>query len=236
MKPITYLIVDDQEIDRLTIEALAAAFPFLQKIATCSQPLEALELIDKTKPDIIFADIEMPGISGLELVRAAGSQVPAPVFITSHPEFALDSYELDAFDYLLKPVNKERFEKCASRLLEFFQLRANAFAFEQEQESDYIMIKQGHDTHRLRLQDILYLEAMKDYTAFVTATRKYLVLATLVSMQEKLAAGKFTRIHRSYIVNTSRIDAWKGNKVSIGIHELPVGKLYKNVLNEMRGF
>jgi DNA-binding LytR/AlgR family response regulator len=230
-KALKYLIVDDQEIDRLNVEAQASAFPFLHKMAACSHPLEALELITRFEPDIIFVDVEMPGMNGLELIRVAGGKVPAPVFITSHPEFALESYEIEAFDYLLKPINRERFEKCALRLRDFFDLKANAFAFEKEQESGFIIVKQGHDKYKLPLQEIIYLEAMKDYVNIVTPAKKYLVLGTISGMQEKLPAEKFARIHRSYIVNTEKINAWKGNKVLMGSFELPVGKLYKNVLS-----
>lgn len=230
-KALKYLIIDDQEIDCLNIEAQASAFPFLQKMAACSHPLEAIELITRFEPDIIFVDVEMPGMSGLDLVRLAGGKVAAPVFITSHPEFALESYELEAFDYLLKPINSERFEKCALRLRDFFEMQSNAFAFAKEQELDCIIIKQGHDKYKLPLQEILYLEAMKDYVSIVTAAKKYLVLATISSMQEKLPPEKFARIHRSYIVNTDKIQAWKGNKILINNYEIPVGKLYKNVLS-----
>src|SRR5689334_24923190 len=121
-----YLVVDDEEIDRLAIESQASGFSFLHKIAACSNALEAFELIKRFKPDIVFADIEMPGMNGLELIRNLSGQVPAPVFITSHPEFALDGYEVEAFDYLLKPVTNERFSKCVSRLQDFFQLRDKA--------------------------------------------------------------------------------------------------------------
>jgi DNA-binding LytR/AlgR family response regulator len=230
-KALKYLIADDQEIDRLNIEAQASAFPFLHKIAACSHPLEALELITRFEPDIIFVDIEMPDMTGLELIRLAGGKVPAPVFVTSHPEFALESYEIQAFDYLLKPINTERFQRCALRLQDFFQLRDNAFAFGKEQETGCIIIKQGHDKYKLLLQEIIYLEAMKDYIAIVTPSKKYLVLGTISSMQEKLPAEKFARIHRSYIVNTDKIQAWIGNKVLIENHELPIGKLYKNALS-----
>ncbi|MEP6750425.1 MAG: LytTR family DNA-binding domain-containing protein [Bacteroidota bacterium] len=229
-KALRYIIADDQEIDRLNIEAMASAFPFLHKVASCSHPLEALEFITRFEPDIIFVDIEMPDMTGLELVRMTAGKVPAPVFITSHPEFALESYEIEAFDYLLKPVNSGRFEKCALRLRDFFQLRDNAFAFGKEQETGCIIIKQGHDKYKIFLQDIIYLEAMKDYIAIITPEKKYLVLGTISSMQEKLPAEKFARIHRSYIVNKDKIQAWKGNKILIDNYELPVGKLYKNVL------
>jgi two-component system LytT family response regulator len=225
-----YLIVDDEELSRLIVEAEASKFSFLTKVASCSNAIEAGELIYRFHPDIVFADIEMRGISGLELIKNLSGQVPAPVFITSHPEFAVDSYDVEAFDYLLKPVNSERFEKCALRLRDFFKLKASAFAFLKEQESDSIIIKQGHDRFKLAMQDILYLEAMKDYTRIVTKDKKYLVLGTLTGMLEQLPPLKFMRIHRSFIVNRDKLNAVKANKVYINQYELPVGKLYKAAL------
>jgi DNA-binding LytR/AlgR family response regulator len=175
----------------------------------------------------------MPEISGLELVRRLNGQVAAPVFITSHPEFAIESYDIEAFDYLLKPINQERFSTCAMRLLDFFKLRSRAFAFDSEQQSDSIVIKQGYDVFKIPLNSILYVEAMKDYTRIVTTGKQYLVLGTLTGMQEKLHADAFVRVHRSYIVNRKKVNAVKGNKIHLGNYELPVGKLYKNVLSEL---
>jgi DNA-binding LytR/AlgR family response regulator len=233
MASLKYLIVDDDEISRISIESEASKYSFLEKSASCSNALEAFEFISGFRPEIVFADIEMPGISGIELIRSVSDVVPAPVFITSHPEFAIESYELAAFDYLLKPITSERFKRCALRLRDFFQFRANAFAFNKEQESGSIIIKQGYDKYKILLQEILYLEAMKDYTRIATLDKKYLVLGTLSGMHEKLSAEQFVRIHRSYIVNRDKIKAVKGNKILIDVYELPVGKLYKSVLSSM---
>jgi len=229
-EPLRYLIVEDDDIDRLIVETEAAKFPFLQRIASCSHPLEAAELISEFHPDVIFVDIEMPGITGLQLVKRMGGNNLLPVFITSHPEFAIESYEIEAFDYLLKPLVAERFARCALRLRDFCQLRNKAFAFEQEQGSDTLVIKQGHEKHKLRIADVLYLEAMKDYTRIVIAGKQFLVLATLTHMQEQLSPQKFVRIHRSYIVNVDKIISVRGNRIFLPDHELPVGKLYKNAL------
>jgi DNA-binding LytR/AlgR family response regulator len=226
-----YLIVDDDEIDRLAIEYEAEKFPFLKRIASCPHPLQAVELINRLHPDVIFVDIEMPDISGLEMVKMSRNKSMVPVFITSHPEFALDSYEMEAFDYLIKPLSAERFARCAIRLRDFFQLRDKAFAFDKEQETGYIIIKQGYEKHRLRLHDILYLEAMKDYTRIMIAGKQYLVLAPLMNMLEKMPAEKFVRIHRSFVVNLDKITEVRGNKIYIATTELPLGKLYKNSLN-----
>ena len=225
-----YLVVEDDEIDRLSVETEADKFPFLKRIASCSHPLEAVELITKCHPDILFVDIEMPGISGLQLVKKLANQQLLPVFITSHPEFAIESYEIEAFDYLLKPLTAERFARCALRLRDFCRLRVKAFAFEKEQESGTLMIKQGYEKCKLHLKDILYLEAMKDYTRIIVPGKQYLVLATLSSMQDQLPPEKFIRIHRSYVVNLDKIVRLKGNRVHLPEYDLPVGKLYKNAL------
>ena len=226
-----YLVVEDDEIDRMSVETEADKFPFLKRIASCSHPLEAAELITEYHPDILFVDIEMPGISGLQLVKKMAAEKLLPVFITSHPEFAIESYEIEAFDYLLKPLTAERFARCALRLRDFCQLRLKAFAFEKEQETGVLIIKQGYEKCKLHIRDILYLEAMKDYTRIIVPGKQYLVLATLHSMQDQLPPDKFIRIHRSYVVNLDKIIRLKGNRIHLPEYELPVGKLYKNALN-----
>ncbi len=225
-----YLIVEDDDIDRLSVETEADKFPFLKRIASCGHALEAMELITECRPDILFLDIEMPGINGIQFVKMLAGTSIIPVFITSHPEFAIESFEIEAFDYLLKPLTADRFARCARRLHDFCRLRSQAFAFSKEQETGSIIIKQGHEKCKLRIQDILFLEAMKDYTRIMTVDKQYLVLTTLTDMQERLPADKFVRIHRSYIVHTDKITAVKSNKVFVTTSELPVGKLYKHAL------
>ena len=228
-----YVVVDDDELSRLTIEAEASKFPFLRKIASCSNAMEAAEFISNFSPDIVFADIEMPGVSGFDLIRKMGDGNFVPVFITSHPEFALEGYELNAFDYLLKPINSERFEKCARRLNEFFELKKNAFAFASEKESGCIVIKQAHDKYRILLTEILFLEAMKDYTKIVSLSKRWLVLETITGLHQRLPQDQFVRIHRSYVVNREKIGGTKANSVIIGNIELPVGKMYRNSLTDI---
>ena len=154
-RQLRFVIIDDDEIDRAVVETEAAKFSFLQKIASCSNPIEGIEIISKFKPDIIFLDIEMPGLSGVQLIRKKITDTSLPVFITSHPEFALESYELDAFDYLLKPVSSERFATCAFRLRDFYEMRMKSFAFDNEQETNFIIIKQGYDKYKIPVQDII---------------------------------------------------------------------------------
>jgi len=202
-----FVIIEDDEIDRAVIETEAAKFSFLDKIASCSHPLEAIEIITHFSPDIIFLDIEMPVMTGIELMRKKITTDALPVFITSHPEFALESY----------------------RLRDFYQMRTKAFTFDTEQDTDFIIIKQGYDKYKIPIHDILYLEAMRDYTRITTVTKQYLVLTTLNGITEKLPSDVFVRIHRSYVVNRNKVDAIQKNKIKIQSQELPIGKLYKDI-------
>lgn len=228
-----YIIVDDDDFDRLSLETEANKFSFLRRVASCSHALEAAELISNHQPDILFLDIEMPGLSGLELAKMTSGQGCIPIFITSHPEFAVESYEIEAFDYLLKPLAADRFARTVNRLYHFCRLRSDAFSFAQEQAKDCLIIKQGHDKVKIQISDIVYLEAMKDYTRVVMAGGQYLVLTTLSALQEKLPPERFIRIHRSYIVNQDRVTGVASTKVQIGEEELPVGKFYKQALKGM---
>jgi DNA-binding LytR/AlgR family response regulator len=231
--PLKYILIDDDELDRISIGSEASKFPFLQQIASCAHPVEAFELIDRFQPDIIFLDIEMPDMSGLDLIRAKNISNALPVLITSHPEFALDGFEVEAFDYLVKPVSADRFAHCAYRLRDYFDMRRKACEFEEQQESGSIVIKQGHDKYKLSLAEILYLEAMKDYTRIKTESGQYLVLTTLTGILDKLPPDRFIRIHRSFVVNRSRIDSVEKNKISVRSEVLPVGKLYKTALKPL---
>jgi DNA-binding LytR/AlgR family response regulator/signal transduction histidine kinase len=228
-----YLIVEDDDFDRMSVDTEARKFPFLQQMGVCSHPLQATEFLSQHKPDVIFLDVEMPGMTGIELLRLLRGQPFLTVFITSHPEFAVEGFELEAFDYLIKPLNAERFALCARRLRDFSQLRHQAAAFEKEQATDIIVIKQGHDKFKVHLNEIQYLEAMKDYTRIMLIDKQYLVLTPLSDLLEKLPAERFVRIHRSYAIQRDKVSAVMSNKVMVGNSELPVGKLYRNALKGM---
>ncbi|MBS1599041.1 MAG: response regulator transcription factor [Bacteroidetes bacterium] len=230
-----YLILDDDELARLAIETEARKYSFLEKIASCAHPLEAAEIINTSHPDIVFLDIEMPDVSGLEMIRMKYLHNALPVLITSHPEFAVESYDLDAFDYLIKPISAERFARCAQRLQSFCEMRTKAWAFENEQEADCIVVKQGHDKYKLPINEILYLEAMKDYTKIKTNSGQYLVLTTLIGILDKLPRDIFVRVHRSYVVNCEKVDAVKKNTIHVQAQTLPVGKSYRDSVKSLFG-
>jgi DNA-binding LytR/AlgR family response regulator len=183
---------------------------------------------------VVFSDIEMPQVSGLQLLKKLPEPHPLFVFITSHPEFALQGFEENAFDYLIKPIHAHRLESCVKRINVFFQLRHKACSFDQANEMHQIIIKQGYDKYKIDIKDILYLEAMKDYTRVVTIAKTYLVLEPLGNMHQKLSSENFVRIHRSYVVNTKAIEVYKDNKAILSNAEiLPVGKMYRTFLSEI---
>jgi DNA-binding LytR/AlgR family response regulator len=228
--PVRYMIVEDDELDRLAVRAEADKYSFLGHAATCCHPLEAIELIRQLKPDVLFVDVEMPGMSGIDLVKQLYGKVAISVLITSHQEYALEGYESQVFDYILKPLDAVRFQRCALRIRDYCELKTKASAFDEDSEADTMIIKQGHGKMRISISDILYLEAMKDYTRIVSTKGQFLVLGTLSGLADKLPLGKFVRIHRSYVVNRAKIDSLRGNMVHLPSHELPVGKLYKRAV------
>jgi len=234
---IKYLIVDDDELDRLAVANEASKYASLHAVAVCTNALEAIELIHQYKPDIVFSDIEMPGTNGIELMRALVGKIPVPIFITSHPEFALESYDLHVFDYILKPLSAERFEKCMLRVQDFFRLRKHAMNLDDlaADTDGYIIVKQGYEKHRLHHSDIIYLESMKDYTKIKTLSgQSILVLETMLSLLKQLPDGQFIRIHRSYAVNKRRVQTVSSSKIGIQGLELPVGKSFKNFIHNLQ--
>lgn len=230
---VTYLVVDDDELDRLAVVQEASKYTFLQRAGICTNGMEAIACIQQLKPDIVFSDIEMPHTNGMEMMRTLYGKIPIPILITSHPEFAVESYDLEIFDYILKPLSAERFEKCMLRVQDFFRLRKKVMNIDQPSaEPGYIIVKQGYEKHRLHYNDIIFLEAMKDYTKIKTASgQSLLILEALSNMLKQLPEEKFLRIHRSYAVNQNKIDSATPNKVNIQGNELPVGKSYKSVVS-----
>lgn len=234
-KKLKYLVIDDDELDRMATTIQASKYPFLQKVGSCKNGKEALDFIQHLKPDIVFSDIEMPEMNGIEMIKELYGQIPVPVFITSHPEFALESYNLEMFDYILKPLTAERFERCAERIKDFFNLRNKVMALDEKSEDEnYIIVKQGYDKHKLHITDIIMLESMKDYTKIKTITgQSLLVLESISSFLGRLPQQLFVRIHRSYAINKRRVTAITTNKITLQEIELPIGKSYKQQVADL---
>lgn len=234
LKPIRFISIDDSLLDQLMLKELAVSFPFLEHIGSFSTPLEGITAIKALKPDLVFLDIEMPGMSGVEMLRLVRQLVPIAVFITSHPEFALDGFQLSAFDYILKPLDVERFSQTAHRLQDYWAMKQKALAYEVLIEKESLVIKEGYNQIKLPLQEIIYLEAMQDYTKVVTEKKSYLTLTTLTGLLEHVASEKIMRVHRSYAVALQKISRIMGNQIFCGEHLIPVGKTFRTEVQQLK--
>ncbi|RYY62502.1 MAG: response regulator transcription factor [Chitinophagaceae bacterium] len=226
--PRTYstVIIDDNEIDRLSAVAHARRFPFLAITAVYASADEAIPFLEKDPPDVLLLDIDMPGTSGLALRRLLGEK-SACIFITSFPDYAVESFELAALDFLVKPLDKTRFEKAMDRLHDYLELREKANLFECTLGGNSIFIKEGHNQVKVPLHEIIYLEALKDYTRVVTPKKKYCVLSILGKLLQEAAFSSFVRIHRSYAVQKHFIEKITAQEVFVKDITLPVGRSYK---------
>jgi DNA-binding LytR/AlgR family response regulator len=227
-------IVDDDEIDRLTTLMYARKYPFLNIKGVYASATEAAKALENDNVDVLLSDIDMPDVSGLEF-RAKMMQVPVCIFITAFPDYAAESFELEAFDFLVKPIKAERFQHCMGRVQNFFELRRKAELFEYSLGSDNtVFIKDGHQQIKLNLHDIVYLEALKDYTRIVTTTKKYSVLSSIGNLLLEKAFQSFLRIHRSYAVQRHFIDKVTPQQVYIRDYSLPVGRSFKDALINLK--
>lgn len=225
------VIVDDDEIDRLTVVSYAKRFPALNILGTFESAQEALYTIENEKVDILFLDIDMPGLSGLEF-RKKALTVPVCIFITAHPEHAVESFELETLDFIIKPIKFDRFAQAMQRIEEFMEIRYKAALFESSIGGDTIYIKEGHEQTKVKLHDILYLEALKDYTLIITNQKRHCVLSTIGALLKESHFQSFIRIHRSFAVQKQFIQKINAQEIQLNNNVLiPVGRSYKDNLN-----
>lgn len=231
-KTYSCIVVDDEEVDRLTVLHFVKQYPFLSITGSFEHAEAALEFAATNPPDVLFLDIDMPGVSGLEL-RKKLSAIPACVFITSYPDYAVESFELEALDFIVKPLKAERFAKMAARLQAYLEIKHKAGLLDHSLGGDTLFIKDGHEHIKLQLHDIIYLEALRDYTSIVTAAKKHTVLSTLGNLLEQKAFQQFIRIHRSYAVQKHFINKITPKEVIVNEMALPVGRSYKEALDRL---
>lgn len=230
---ISCFIVDDNFIDRKTTLAFIKQYDYLQVLGEFESSLDALEAIDERQPFVLFLDIDMPEMSGLEL-RSQLMKIPACIFITSHPEYALDSFDVDALDFMVKPINKERFDNAIQRLATYYTIKRKADILSHTLGAENIIIKQGTEQIKLQLHEIMYLEAMKDYTAIVTNNKKYMVLEVLGNLIKEKEFKNFIRIHRSFAIQKHFVTKYTNNEIELGnVNVLPIGRSYKDTLKEL---
>lgn len=226
------MVVDDEVVDRMTALAFIEDFSFMEVLGEYSSPVQALAAAEKNIPDVLFVDIDMPGMSGLELRRQL-PQVPACIFITSYPDYAVEGFEMAALDFLVKPFTAARFAKTMERLQQYIETYKKALLLSHTIGADTVFIKDGHSQIKLQLHEIIYLEALKNYTRIITAEKKYTILTPLGTLIQEKSFSNFIRIHRSYAVQKHFIKKINTSEVVINGIALPVGRMYKSSLKEI---
>jgi len=231
MKPYTCIIVDDDEIDRLTVVSYAKRFPQLNILGVFENAAEAISLLEKETIDVLFLDIDMPDLNGFEF-RKKAIEVPVCIYITAHPEHAVESFELDTLDFIVKPIKLDRFTATIAKIEDYLELKLKAQLFESSIGGDVIYIKEGHKQTKIKLHDILYLEALKDYTKIVTSAKKHCVLTSIGNLLKESHFESFIRVHRSFAVQKQYIEKKLVHDVVLnnGV-VIPIGRAYKDNLN-----
>ncbi|PAM91656.1 DNA-binding response regulator [Flavobacterium sp. IR1] len=223
------IAVDDEPLALKLVEKFIEQTPFLELIHSCDNGIDAMTVIREKQPDLVFLDINMPNLSGMELARLLQQQpppIPKIIFTTAYNHYAIEGYKVNAMDYLLKPFNYEEFLRASNKVYELFEESSNQPTVVDD---EFIFIKVEYQWVRVSLKDILYIEGLKDYVKIhLTAPQKSLLsLISLKALEEKLSSAKFMRIHRSYIVSLDKISAISKNSIFIDKAEVTVGEQYK---------
>jgi len=226
MKKVKCLLVDDEPLAIMLLQKHVNQLDFLEVVDSCPNALKALEVLKSTAVDLMFLDIRMPSISGIDFLKML-RHPPKVIITTAYREYALDGYDLDIVDYLLKPVTFDRFFKAIERYLRTNDLSAPIAPTVPAGESASINVKAGYKNLRINTDDVLYIESLKDYVKIVTAEDTIMTKYRISDMENELSRKGFLRIHRSFIVNLKNISAFTASDIEIGKIELPIGESYK---------
>lgn len=222
------VIVDDEPLALEILESFIEKIPEVELIGKCSNALEANNLLKETPVDLMFLDIQMPELSGIEFVKSLRNP-PHIVFTTAYPDYALEGFELNAIDYLLKPIAFDRFLKAVNKATDRVKNESS------EVEDEYFFVKADKKLVKINYSDILYIEGLKDYVIIKCNEGRVITLQTMKSLEEKLPDNMFMRVHRSYIINLESISAVEGNTIYLNNKQdksVPIGKNYRDRLLE----
>jgi DNA-binding LytR/AlgR family response regulator len=229
MHQLKCLIIDDEPLAQNVIENYLESFSFIELIAKCENAISALEWMKKKKTDLIFLDISMPFISGIEFIKSL-QHAPAIILTTAHKEFAVESYELNVLDYLLKPISFERFMKAINKLdIQTVEI-INPVTKDAEADA-FIYVRSEKKNVRVLLKDILFIESLKDYIKIHTADKTIVTQVSISSIEQRLPEN-FLRIHRSFIIAKNKITAYTQHDLEIGKYQIPIGRNYKMIVSK----
>ncbi|OON70469.1 LytR/AlgR family response regulator transcription factor [Hymenobacter sp. CRA2] len=225
-RPLTCIIIDDEHLALGVLAEYCAQLPFLELRGQFTDAVAAVAFLQEHPVDVVFLDIHMPRLTGLQLVQLLPAPAPRIIFTTAYAEYAVQSYELNALDYLLKPVAFERFVQAVGKARVALD-GGSATAIESQQPAEAMLVRQDSRLRRVVFDDIFYIEGMKEYLMLYTAAGKILTLQSFRRMEELLPAGRFARIHKSYLVSLRYLDFVERNKVQIAGTLLPIGDTYR---------
>ena len=233
---INCIVIDDEPLARQGIKEYIGEVDFLNFVGEFESPLKATSLLSTTGVQLIFLDIQMPKITGLDFFKTLKNPPPV-IFTTAYPQFALDGFDLNALDYLVKPISLERFLKAAHKAKEFYDLRVrNQNESNKEDYTDHVFIKVDGKLVKILLENILFVEALQNYVAVHTKDKKYVSYLTLQSIAEFLPADTFIKTHKSFIVAINKVDSIDGNNLQIANHLVPVSRSQKEeVMDKLLG-
>lgn len=220
----TCYIVDDEPLAIKVIEQHLAKFPQLETVGHSTDPIKALAHIKQLQPDLLFIDIQMPELTGLEFIESIQNQ-PSVVITTAYREFAVEAFDLNAMDYLVKPISFKRFVKTIDKFLE--QQQSSVPSATEPASSPYIFVRSDRRMVKIPLHEILYVEGVKDYVKIVLSGSRVLTKVSIGNFLELLPEDRFMRVHKSFIVPLSRISAYSAQGIEIDEMEIPVGRAYK---------
>ena len=223
------LIVDDNNIARTTMKQLASQVKDITVTGECANAMDAYNLLQEQPVDLILLDIEMPGMTGLELTKTLGNKKPIIIFTTSKKEYAAEAFELNVADYILKPVTPARFIQAIDKAREILESNSEEVKIDDD---EFIFIRDSNIVRRLKLDDILFAEAMGDYVKLYTPQKFFAIHTTLKIVEERLPPSKFIRVHRSYIVAVTKIDTIQDGALIINGKPVPVADAYRAALNK----
>jgi len=227
---INCIIIDDEPLARKGLKEYIADVDFLNLVGEFDSPLKATALLSGGEVQLLFLDIQMPKITGLEFFKTL--QHPPPViFTTAYPQYALEGFEVNALDYLVKPISFDRFLKASLKAKEYYEVREKNTA-DAVATADHFYIKADNKLVKIAFDDILFAEALQNYVCIHTGDKKYMTYLTFKSVEEYLPADKFVRLHKSFIVAASKIDSIDGNDVRIGQHHIPISRNLKDEVME----
>lgn len=220
------IIVEDEPLARSGLESYIKDVDFIEIAAVCENAIEANNAINLHHPDLMFLDIQMPRLTGIDFLKSL-TQPPMVIFTTAYPNYALQGFELDVVDYLVKPYPFDRFLKAVNKARDLFLLKKESGKPSAPRQQDYFFVKSDNKLERITFDDITFVEAMENYVVIHLGSQKIVTMMTMIAIEETLPSDRFIRIHKSYLVNKEKVKSIDGNQLLVGTAKLPISRQKK---------